>query len=1019
MFDSPSSEWERISGEGTLSIEEHSAKIIIPANHTSKWKLVMEPVWIYRFQELHITYRASHLQTGNEIPFLTFDAGIIPAQPDTGKPITEWNQADKLVMDSSSLIPDGEIHELIIPVYEYLRTNQLDEIVIELHSSGEDAVLEIVKFDFINTKLSVPITIHYEKEWTESSTSYQIIPLLHEQNSGIKFERLPETLPNKIESNTIPFLMPDNRIFPSTSFYGRGTMTIPIQQSCSEVFLLMGCNLLGSDYSFQMIERDKIRDPERLVIEKIYSDRTVERSFPYHTVKKDYVVDTEYNAYIIPADPSKTLQEIRVLEWMSYGSVSLAAVTTNNTDKPLFDLTQNDLPWVSAKEKWQPQDINPSLTVHENKHFILQNSHYRMELSAENGLWITHVSHQKNQHSMLSQPSPLFALLSNTLPVKYEDIRVVSFQAEEKRIQFYLNGGTIFPIELLLTININDSDSLEMALELTNKGAAPSSMKMRFPLLENLNISPQVDDDFYFFPGKRAAWGNQPVRVSGVYSGDFPLQWMDLYSQVGHVGVALHTLDEKLNVKKYLLMKDETSSRMAVEYGHFQSIQLQSGEQFNSATSTIQIHDGDWHAAIKRYQDRSQNPAASSGKNYNQLNHVFIARRDYPIGGTDLLFEGANNHYTFEKLIADSNKYFGGVGLLDISGWQYTKEHGAIGAYEQWEIGAVDDMHQNTSSAQERSVLTGLFLSGYLIDERCGIDPALLREWQLIDKDGSPLKRSETEMYMNPFHPDWQKHLSETAMRVLDMSGAQALYLDQMGFADDDKADFSNRFAFPFGHPLLGEHVLLAQMRYMLDWMDRPTAIYTEQVPVDLTARLLDGACSFGMTGDRDYPSPTRLNAFHYAFPQFKIFEKIQPGIFPKAVDASLVKLCFFHGHGLWLKGKAQSWYSRECREVIQKAHRIYTSHQDVFATADLMPMIPTLQRGLYANQFHAQLKQVITIYNATPQTINGALLACENQTGHVVDEWGIPDFTFKHDEDGIIISGTLHPHEVGCFMIE
>lgn len=1018
IFDTRTDDWKLLEGSGSLEVGEHSTLIHVNAEKGARWKSVFEPVWIYRFQELHIRYRAQHLRTGKDHPFLTFDAGIIPSMPDTSKPISEWNDTDRLVVDSSLMIMDGEIHEMVIPVYERIRLDQIDEIEIELKSNGIDAILELLSFEFVNPNQQTKIVLEEFSEWTNNQLTLLQPVLIQAELSHSSVIPLPSELPDQIEVRGVPFELPDNRVIPQTAFYKRGSITVPVQRKCSELYLLLGCDLAGSDYSFRMIERDGIREPERIVIEKMYNDGSVVRSFPYHIGNQDYVVDVNMSAYVVPVNAEKILKEIRIMEWMSYGSVSLAGVTINPLNDPAITIKKETLPWIQAKENWEPDDVVPSLTVEENTRFILENSHYRVELTSEDGLWITHLSHQKIKRNMLREPSPLMAFMTKTLPIQNDDLQVVRYKAEEKRIEFELSGGVVFPVQLNISLNMDDSDMLLMRLTGTSNSVASTTFQFRFPVVENILVSDVVEDDFYFFPRKRTAWGNEDVRLQGDYSGEFPLQWMDLYSQTDQAGIAVHTQDEQLNLKHYLLMKDKHASRMAVEYGRFHPVELQSGESFFSATSAIQIHDGDWHEVLERYQEWAERVPSTSGREYKQLEEVFIVRRDYPIDGTGLLFDPTENEYSFQRFIDDSTEYFGGVDLLDISGWQYTQNQGRVGAYEEWEIGSVENLRENTSIASIENVITGIYVSGYLMDERSGVNELQLREWQITDREGLPKKRGEYELYMNPFHPDWQKFLSETAMRIVDHSGAQALYLDQLGFADHGKVDYSNRYGFPFAHPLLGEHVLLVQMRKVLDWLENPVGLYAEQVPVDLTSRMLDGACSFGMTGDREYPSPARMNAFRYAYPGFRVLEKIQPGVFPKAVDASLVKLSFFHGHGLWLKGKAKSWYSQECREVIQKVQRIYSSYSDLFSS-NVIPMVPTKQTGLFANHFSGDGKKLITVYNATMNTVQGELIACDNETGHVINEWGTSGFSFQHDGDVVVIHGILHPHEVGCFLVE
>ncbi len=1018
IFDTSNGEWERITENGSLEISEQSAVFQVPANHESQWKIVTEPVWIYRFQELRVTYRAEHIKSHDKA-LLTFDAGIIPALPAFDEPIQKWDTGNRFNVNASRFIADGNIHELVIPVYERLQKNQVDEIWVQLQSTDQEANLEILEFVFTDpSHQSNTVTIQYDEDTGKSRPKdlhYHSIPVL--QAKGTQYHPVHAAGSGEIQVDGVPFSLPENRIVPSTPFAKRGVLTVPVNRACAELYLLLNANIAGSDYSFRFVERKTVREPERLLVEKVYEDGSVERSFPYHIKRDAYEVHSGFSAYAVPANPQKVMNKVRIYEWMSYGNVFLAGVTSSS--RSVFPLDEQSLPWIQSRPEWVADSITPSVTVEENKTFRFENKHYRMELQADDGLRLTHLSHQKTKKNLITTPSPLFAFMSGTFPVSNKAIRVLEYEAKEKQIAFTLSGGNEFPLLITLTLRINQTDTVLMNLRFQHTGSTPVSVKARFPLIENIQIGEDTEDDYYFFPRKRTAWGNRPVRLSGSYSGAFPLQWMDVYSQSRHYGVAIHTIDPRLNLKRYLLMKDDSSTRMAVEYGDFQALQLQPGEEFLCATAAIQIHDGDWHEALKRYQKQTVPIETERKHEDSNLDDVFLVYRDYPVGGTGMVFDLNRNAYTFSKLMDAAVESFGGVDLIDLSGWQYSKERGRVGAYEDWDIGTPGDLRRNIAQAQEQGTKTGLYLSGYLLDERSGIEPETLRDWHIKEEDNTPKTRGEHELYMNPFHPEWQKYLSETAMRVLDFSGAQAVYLDQIGFADNAKADYSGRFAFPFAHPLLGEHMLLAETRDIFGWLERPAAMYAEQVPVDLTAPLLDGACSLGMTGEREYPSPTRLNAFRFAYPSFKIFEKIQTGVYPNAADSNLVKLSFFHGHGFWLKGKPKSWFSKECRDVIRAVHGIFHKHKDVFTSNHFEPMIPTLQYGLFANRFESTNKTLITIYNATSHTIDGTLLACSSKTGHAVDEWGVDGFSFQHEGEQIVISGVIHPHGIGCFAIE
>ena len=99
--------------------------------------------------------------------------------------------------------------------------------------------------------------------------------------------------------------------------------------------------------------------------------------------------------------------------------------------------------------------------------------------------------------------------------------------------------------------------------------------------------------------------------------------------------------------------------------------------------------------------------------------------------------------------------------------------------------------------------------------------------------------------------------------------------------------------------------------------------------------------------------SPGKINLYRFLFPRLKLFDMVSAGINPAAMTAAEMKLSFFNGNGLWLKGDIHSWYSPEVRAFITKAHRALREHAEAFTSDHTEPLVPTAAPGILTNRFH------------------------------------------------------------------
>lgn len=1022
-----SGDWKQTLGQGTLSIEGEKLSAALIENSTAVWTLTTEPVWVDRFPILKLRYRARGVVNNASQPLLTLHPGSIgPVTPGAANLENPFaNAGVARVFIPAGHQNDGEIHELSERVRPPIRTAQIDQITLSLRSGETPASLEILDLAFYEEEgnFQPRLSLKNLKAAPSFSAGKNLTPFLLPEGTTSINELAGQDAVSISECAGVPFQILNGNAILSTRLPMRGAITLDVHRPCREILLLMACDLAGTDSGFGYQPRVRVTQPERLIVKTTYSDGTENQAFPFNMNCRDYVVEASAACcYAIPLDASKTVETVRIEEYMSYGRIFLLGATLNGGQTNLVNYPQIRYPR-SLPDPAPAADIQPAtLTVESDRYIRIENHFYRMELDAQNGGCVKQITHKGIQRDILRQPCSLFAIQAGGLRIPSEQMKFESYQASRDRLELRYaiatDGGAL---QAQLTIQPATNAECAFSLRLENRGSQKETVRLRFPSLSGLRLSEKIDDDFYLFPRNRAAWGNQAAVLTGVHSGEFPLQFMDIYSETLSGGVALHTRDSKLALKQFHLEKDANESRLGIDYGFDRPIELVPQSTFTTVPTVLQFHNGDWRAAFAAYKKWIASWYKSNSRAREILQNVFICRRDYPIGGTGYLFDLAANRYTPAALIGESRDDLGGVDLVDISGWAYSEQYGRVGEYERFEFGGKENLRDSVAESRRLGVPTGLYLEGYLIDPRSEIGRLHGRDWQIVGADGQPkLWTGNQETFMCPLAAGWQDYLSGVLTRVARDVGADAVYMDEYGFGDAGKTCFSAEHGHPLGvHPVLAEQQMLAKVRAALDASDHPTALYLEQTPNDVSSQYADAAFDYSFWNEAAYPSPAKLNLFRFAFPSFKIIQLFHPGIDPRAASEEDAKLCFFYGEAMWLKGRARSWYSRECREFMRKAYDIYHTYEEAFASSDVEPMIPTEQAGLFANRFNAKNQSVVTLYNAAPYTIRGRLLTITAGEVSAANLWEGDEMEFRAIDGALQVWGTLHPHQVSCFSMQ
>jgi hypothetical protein len=504
----------------------------------------------------------------------------------------------------------------------------------------------------------------------------------------------------------------------------------------------------------------------------------------------------------------------------------------------------------------------------------------------------------------------------------------------------------------------------KLSLSLTNTSAAPVEADVAFPALE---IRPADDpqDVYYLFPRQGAVISRRGGAWQNEYSGAFPLQFLDVFAPRAGRGAVLVIQDPDGAAKTFRLEKKGAAVEVEVRY----RVRLAPGETWRAPEALLEEHGGDWHAGFAAYRQWLAAWAQPAGL-HPALQTAFWCRRDYPVGGSDLLFDVRANRYTFPALLQDAAA-IGGADFVDISGWALSETAGRVGDYPI-ELGGAADLRANIEAARARGIPTGLYFEGFLIDKNSEVGRKHGAAWQMIDAKGEPRwwPGGSPELFVCPHVAAWREYLASRIAAVATATGASAFYIDQHGFADPSKRCYAANHGHPPGiSPLPGEIAMAREVRRALDAAGHRDAIlYLEEAPPDTLAPYYGAAFSYNLARADRRRSPLKLSLFRFAFPGLRLWDMLSIGVQPRVLSLEDFRLSLWHGNGAWLKGRLDTWYGDEVRAFLKRARRQLGENAAAFGGL-AEPLVESPDPAVFVNRFHGGRQTVFTLFNASFRT--------------------------------------------------
>jgi len=520
-----------------------------------------------------------------------------------------------------------------------------------------------------------------------------------------------------------------------------------------------------------------------------------------------------------------------------------------------------------------------------------------------------------------------------------------------------------------------------LSLAITNTGDAPVEFSLAFP---SLAIRPSQDaaDVYCLFPRAGTIFSREDRLWEAAYGHSFPMEWMDVFAPVAGRGLCVIVEDTSAEFKTFRLKKAGACVEAEVRYP---AVRLSPGQSFRPPEASLVFHGGDWRQGLDAYRAWLKTWHKRSRPGPQWLQTAFWCRRDYPIGGTGLLFDERRGRYTFAELIRDGAA-FGGIDMIDISGWGLSATAGRVGDYPI-ELGGPADLRSNIALAKGTGICTGLYFEGHLIDRNSAVGRHWGADWQVIGPDGRGLwwsgsPQRSPEMFVCPHVTAWQKYLASRIAAVAAEVGAAAVYLDEFGLGGARRCYSDRHGHAPGATSTPGEMAMAGQVRSALDRAGlNDVAIYFEYSPVDALAAHCDAAFSYAITQADPRLSPLKLNLSRFALPEIRLWDMLSTGIEPRMLSAEDFRLSLWHGNGVWLKGHSDTWYGEELLGFLRHAHGLLRKHAAAFSgQAD--PLVASPHPAVFINRFRGGRETVYTLFNGSYRTVRFSFQGSQRSLG-------------------------------------
>jgi len=980
-----------------------------------------------------------------------------------GKPRGDGRDYTSIISDSE-LISDGRWHTLNVDVRGAAAGFPLiGALAIQVQAASPGASLEVADVRFVNA--IQPSKLADAIDWRPGANfdGFKSISLGEAARSQSIAWRRHLRIADWFAAATvtihgIPFVLsaeekirakartPSEADLAATGVRAKTELRFPTDLSASEVYLLMLAAFIGPEEPCYGGGKLKvIRDVDRFRLRLEYADGAADECLPMNVATKQFGIVEGPQVVVAAADPSKKLEAVVVRDISKQAAFAIAAVTVRTRGARAFPQALEETP--PLRPKPVAAEAREETAIELQHGVTLSSTHVEADIRWRHDgqpldelvpYELVKLIHRPTGWNCVAAPRPLFELYVDRQRVPAHDFLHACGGWLKKPLGVGLAHRLRGHPGLMVgaAVRLAGDDGFSLVIYVHN-GSRESHRIALVSTIGPYRLSERADDAFYLVPRRGAVFDNRPCSYRERYCGLFPVQLLHTFAPSAGRGLLLRTEDAPAARKEYVLDEDDAQPvrknyllekkdgafTIGVEYPERT---LNPGETFETPKAIVALTDGDWHRGLEAYRQwvKSWHRPLSPRKRW--FREIFNFRQRF-LWSLDPLYDAKTGTFHLERAIEEGRREFGGIDYLHIFDWgncgKYGRIYGRTGDYSPYDYlkGGRDAFRQAIAGVQKRGVPVGLYIEGYLLQEKGKLGQKFGQQWQLTGSDGKGRYwPNSTEMIICPFVREWrqvQASTYATKVRELDVDG---MYLDELGFAGRGRDCWSKDHGHPVpSYVVLGEHDLTKMVRQRIEDAKKGVALYTEESPVDVTSQYQDGSFTYAMFSAQRTHTRVPLNLYRFAFPDFKTIEILYCDK-PTGSWATGVRWVFFNGEAIWLEGPAETWFEPETRAAIRRCYRILRKHRDAFTSLEPVPLVPTEMGGVFANKFPTKGKTVYTLYNSRHRTVRGEVLRIPHRQGATYyDEWHQCPALVRREGKDVILSTELGPHGTGCLVVK
>ena len=879
----------------------------------------------------------------------------------------------------------------------------------------------------------------------EGETTRIVLPPERDRSEGLTVDYLGESLARR---DFMPL--------------GRDDATeVPVGWKVCEVHFLLAGELpvWTARYALQPAPF-RINDVEAFIVELRYADGTCDEAFPYSRADEGHVMGRALGAYVVAADPTRELASVVFRNRLMGTTFSPVAVTVNHSGRPVVPWLAED-PAPVPVPRYAAPDERPARIERDGDTLVLSNTYYEITVNTAQGFSLVRMAnrwapgvpialHPASGLAVALEPGQTILREADQLTDGVRETVVpdggltltgraftaTNVQVEGTRAVIDLVSPEHAPaLRLRVTLTVDQTPELAMALEAKNDGAEMLKATFQFPALRDLTIGGEPDT-WVHFPGYRSLNTNEPLFVQNDYGVSFTCPFFDAYNPVEGVGLmVLSHNNVDLYPTQFAMGKDERGVTCSVDYtSHYHA--LAAGASFRTPATRLIAFQGDWRDAAETYRAwkdtwfQAQRAAESDWyrKSFLLRCHILGETVAREIQRTRSLVDKATWAYRTDETMAADRTYWGGLrpDIFHFYGWHYRddiKEY-AWGEYALPEvydrIGGLDRFREAIAHLQDDlEVPVSLYTLG---DRASSSTKAMGRLGESAAQLNADLSRKDYADFRLLCLGDkaWQDHYMDDIVRLQRDTAAKLIYLDVFPTGATCYAD-THDHETPMWNTRLNHRVT----RRVRDAFPPEVVFFGEYPFTDVDAQCADGYLTYYNLSmwehfGKEFNKPER--APHYAEAPLSLNRFLFPGLkqfaFPCGIEqynASEQKIPFLNGDAMY----DSTWWLRveRVQKTLVRAMGVLQRYADCFATTRPEVHIPTLREGIVANAFPTRDRTVYMLYNTRYQTCRGPVLEVAHVPGTTYrDLWADEPLSPEIHGDRAVLSVPLAPQGLGAF---